>query len=135
MIFIGVLVLLGVGFLHDLFGIESYIPDTDDLEYIRIDNDIRWSKGWKAFKSDEAKKIATGMHKIFIDNMDEIVSYRENEENVNIRYYFEYYFKDGTENERRYYVKDGGKLSDEIDAYMAQYPEFFKQRESVDEYQ
>lgn len=135
LIFIGVLVLLGVGFLHDIFGIEKYIPDTDKIDTIRIDNDIRWSKGWKAFKSDEAKKIAAGLHKIFIDNIDELKSYKEYEENINIRYYFEYYYKDGTEIERRYYVKDGGKLSNEIDAYMNKYQEYFTQRTSVDEYQ
>ena len=130
-VFALVLVIFSVLYMHDIFGLEKRVPDTYDVEYCRIisdefSNDNNYFRSVEGKKmSEENKEVIIGLHKLIMENFDELIrddsKYNEWENRIS----FEYYMKNDKNIYREYYINPDGELHKKISAYVERYPNYF----------
>ena len=144
LIFTGIMTVLCILYLHDIFGIEKYIPAKEDISRCQINGEI-YHTGWEnifyddnCVSTDDEKQAVLDFHEIIVKNMDEVVRYYQEtgdedryDEYGDISVYpydqgflrnictvhIIYVLNNGKEICRTYYIKPGGKLYEELEAY------------------
>lgn len=97
----------------DAFGVESYVPDAEDVEYVTVNGEAEYNN---VFDTEEEIKSIVDMHEKVIDNIDTI-----KREHVNVTYNciyqfitIEYTLKNGKEVKRDYTFTCNEDVKDEI---------------------
>ena len=148
-----IMTVLCILYLNDVYGIEKYIPAKDDILACQINGEI-YHTGWEnifydnnCISSDEQKQIVTDFHGIIVRNMDEVIGYYKETEyenrydeygdisvypynqeylrNVNTIYIC-YVLNNGKEICRTYFIKPGGKLYEELMAYISAHESYIQ---------
>ncbi len=129
------LIVFSIGFMHDIFNIEGYVPKVSEIKYISVNNyesvfelyDMQDGSGYLRVLDSESMEMMTGLHKIILENMDELEKmYDRNlsdyyENNIERDYYyfsFVYRLKNNKGISRSYIVYKQSKLDNEIRAYL-----------------
>ena len=135
LIFTAVLAFLGTAYLHDAFNIEGYIPKQDEVKYIHSNKEdmlfeIYFSEGTSRIKTmseSSAIEVMTGLHKLILDNMDELEEMYTHtgaydlSKGREINYYYlsiSYKLKNDTNITRYYMIVEGSELDGKVRDYL-----------------
>ena len=150
-----VLTLFTVLYIHDVFGIEKKVPETEELAAAWVSGQQIVAKTAHnynyedTYSTEEELKAITGLHQIIVDNMDELIEVydsidwsiyiRDTSDYSNYdvyhqkvypvdscRIYIDYILKNGRDYYKNYYIKPEGPLFEKIKAYVNQYPDIFQ---------
>ena len=97
----------------DAFGVESYVPDAEDVEYVTVNGEAEYNN---VFDTEEEVKSIVDMHEKVIDNIDTIKREHVNVTNDCIYQFItiEYTLKNGKEVKRDYTFICYEDVKDEI---------------------
>ncbi|MBR4343565.1 MAG: hypothetical protein IKP88_12835 [Lachnospiraceae bacterium] len=150
----GILTLFAILYINDVFGIEKKVPKTDELAAARVTGPQITTREINDFYNEginlteEELNAITGLHKLIVDNMDELAemydsryedyypegynsysSYDGFEPKVRqviyARIYIHYYLKNGKHYYKNYYISLDSHLYEKIKEYVAKYPNIF----------
>ena len=128
LIFTVIISLIGIGYLHDVFNIEGYVPDTEDIDYININaHDSIYKELYKTTGKErsvikiynkETIKVITEIHEIITDNIEDIVNTPYNQGLDYYSFHFTYELKNGSTVSRSYSVREKSGLFNKLQEYI-----------------
>ena len=128
LIFTIIISLIGIGYLHDVFNIEGYVPDTEDIDYLHINaydtiyKQLYKTKGKERsvinINNKETIKVLTEIHEIITENIDDIFNTPDNQSFDYYTFNFTYGLKNGAVVSRHYSVREKSGLYNKLQEYI-----------------